>query len=281
MSVVWENSSDTIAISVRKASGNVTTMISPSFFQPALIARRQENIHNISAVVLEIGNIDTTNRRVSVTNWSDVEQKHLDGIGMRIIQKADFADIDLHSASRTNTFEPLTRSDPMSPLAISFADMLSRAWRTKMHELVFEHDAILQVGSSGTKFEVKLTRLEENAVVIVIRDVSERYRRFEAEKRFVFETTARQKDAEANRFTRHEVKNGLLAAIEICGNVREQVSEDFNLFQKGTKHDVLISEESVASRVESITELDRTLHEVLDIVLAETVRALAFFFLFI
>jgi len=270
MSVVWENSSDTIAISVRKASGNVTTMISPSFFQPALIARRQENIHNISAVVLEIGNIDTTNRRVSVTNWSDVEQKHLDGIGMRIIQKADFADIDLHSASRTNTFEPLTRSDPMSPLAISFADMLSRAWRTKMHELVFEHDAILQVGSSGTKFEVKLTRLEENAVVIVIRDVSERYRRFEAEKRFVFETTARQKDAEANRFTRHEVKNGLLAAIEICGNVREQVSEDFNLFQKGTKHDVLISEESVASRVESITELDRTLHEVLDIVLAET-----------
>jgi len=199
MSVVWENSSDTIAISVRKASGNVTTMISPSFFQPALIARQQENIENISAVVLEIGNIDTTNRRDSVTNWSKVEPRDLDGIGMRIIQKQDFADIDLHSASRTNQFEPLNRSDPMSPRAISFADMLSRAWRTKMHELVFEHDAILQAGSSGTKFEVKLTRLEENAVVIVVRDVSERYRRFEAEKRFVFETTARQKDAEFSK----------------------------------------------------------------------------------
>ena len=272
MSVVWENSSDTIAISVRKPSGNVTAMISPSFFQPALIARQQENIDIISAVVLEIGNIDRTSKRDSITNWSKVDPADLDVIGMRIIQKADFADIDLHSASRANTFEPLDRNDPMSPLAISFADMLSRAWKTKMDELVFEHDAILQAGSSRTKFEVKLTRLEENAIVIVVRDVSERYRRFEAEKRFVFETTARQKDAEANRFTRHEVKNGLLAAIEICGNVREQVSEDFNLFQKGVKHDILISEESVANRVESVTELDRTLHEVLDIVLAETVR---------
>mmetsp|Transcript_29734 Transcript_29734/g.46009 ORF Transcript_29734/g.46009 Transcript_29734/m.46009 type:complete len:1225 (-) Transcript_29734:27-3701(-) len=270
MSVVWENSSDTIAISVRKASGNVTTMISPSFFQPALIARQEENIDNISAVVLEISNIDTTNRKDSITDWSKVNAKDLKGVGMRIIQKADFADIDLHSATRTNKFEPLNRNDPMSPRAISFVDMLSRAWRTKMDEIVFEHDAILQAGSSRTKFEVKLTRLEENAVVIVVRDVSERYRRFEAEKRFVFETTARQKDAEANRFTRHEVKNGLLAAIEICGNVREQVSADFNLFQKGFKHDMLISEESVASRVENVTELDRTLHEVLDIVLAET-----------
>ena len=109
-----------------------------------------------------------------------------------------------------------------------------------------------------------------------MRDVSERYRRFEAEKRFVFETTARQKDAEANRFTRHEVKNGLLAAIEICGNVREQMSDDFSLFQKDVNHANLISEESVASRVESITELDRTLHEVLDIVLAETVSSVHF-----
>ena len=282
MSVVWENSSDTIAISVRKASGNVSTMISPSFFQPALIARQEVNIDNISAVLLEIGNINTTNnRRDSITDCSKVDPRDLNGIGIRIIQKADFADIDLHSARRTNKFEPLSRNDPMTPRAISFVDMLSRAWRTNMDELVFEHDAILQAGSSRTKFEVKLTRLEENAVVIVIRDVSERYRRFEAEKRFVFETTARQKDAEANRFTRHEVKNGLLAAIEICGNVREQISNDFNLFQKANMHDMLISEESVASRVENVAELDRTLHEVLDIVLAETVRVLRRFLVYV
>ena len=272
MSVVWENSSDTIAISVRKLSGNVTTMISPSFFQPALIARQQENFDSISAVLLEINELDTTSRRDSITDWSKLESRQLEGVGMRIIQKSDFADIDLHSATRANKFEPLNSNDPMSPRVKSFVDMLSRAWMTKMDELVFEHDAILRTAGSRTKFEVKLTRLEESAVVIVIRDVSERYRRFAAEKRFVFETTARQKDAEANRFTRHEVKNGLLAAIEICGNVREQLSDDFKLFQRGTKCDNIISEESVASKVENVTELDRTLHEVLDIVLAETVR---------
>ncbi len=282
MSVVWENSSDTIAISVKKASGNVSTMISPSFFQPSMTSRQEVNIDNVSAVLLEIGNINTTNYRGdSVTDCSKVNAIDLHGIGMKIIQKADFADIDLHSASRTKKFEPLKRNDPMTPRAISFVNMLSRAWRTNKDELVFEHDAILQAGNSRTKFEVKLTRLEENAVVIVIRDVSERYRRFEAEKRFVFETTARQKDAEANRFTRHEVKNGLLAAIEICGNVRDQISNDFNLFQKATTHDMLISEESVASRVEYVSELDRTLHEVLDIVLAETVRVLRSFLVYV
>lgn len=276
MSVVWENSSDTIAISVRKSSGSVTTMVSPSFFRQALISRQQENVDNISTVLLEINNIDAPNRRDSITTWSEVETKDLREIGMRIIQKADFADIDLHSATKASLFEPLDLDDPMSPRVIVFADILCRAWRTKMEELVFEHDAILPTGSSRTKFEVKSTRLEENAVVVVVRDVSERYRRFEAEKRFVFETTARQKDAEANRFTRHEVKNGLLAAIEICGNVREQMSDDFSLFQKDVKHRLLVSEESVASRVESITELDRTLHEVLDIVLAETVSSVHF-----
>lgn len=276
MSVVWENSSDTIAISVRKSSGSVTTMVSPSFFRQALISRQQENVDNISTVLLEINNIDAPNRRDSITTWSEVETKDLREIGMRIIQKADFADIDLHSATKASLFEPLDLDDPMSPRVIVFADILCRAWRTKMEELVFEHDAILPTGSSRTKFEVKSTRLEENAVVVVVRDVSERYRRFEAEKRFVFETTARQKDAEANRFTRHEVKNGLLAAIEICGNVREQMSDDFSLFQKDVKHRLLVSEESVASRVESITELDRTLHEVLDIVLAETVSSMHF-----
>lgn len=63
--------------------------------------------------------------------------------------------------------------------------------------------------------ETKITKLETIAVVIVLRDISERFQRFKAEKQLVIEVTERKKDAEANRFTRHEVKNGLLAAIWI------------------------------------------------------------------
>jgi phage terminase small subunit len=58
---------------------------------------------------------------------------------------------------------------------------------------------------------------------VVVRDVTERYRRFEAERRSA-ESLARQQDAQAiNRFTRHEVKNGLLAGIELCDSLHEFV----------------------------------------------------------
>jgi hypothetical protein len=48
----------------------------------------------------------------------------------------------------------------------------------------------------------------DNARIVVVRDVTERYRRFEAERR-AHASLARQQDAQAiNRFTRHEVKMG-------------------------------------------------------------------------
>ena len=74
--------------------------------------------------------------------------------------------------------------------------------------------------------EANVTRMEENSLIIVVRDISERFRRFEAEKRIVSETTARLKDEAANRFTKHEVKNGLLAAIGLCDSLREATAAE-------------------------------------------------------
>ena len=275
MSVVWENSSDTIAISVQTISGNITSMISPSFFREALIAKREE-LNDITAVVLEMDKPSINSRKDSFTNVSTrMELGDLTSVSMKIIYKEDFARLDLHSPVSKNIFNPLTRqgakkNDILSYQVIAFSDMLSRAWQTKRRETVFEHDVSPRAGSGPRiKFEVKVTKLEEHAIVVVIRDVSERYRRFEAEKRFVIETTARQKDAEANRFARHEIKNGILSAIEICSNIREQILTDFNKLQNAGSH--ITSQQSTSGRIESITELDMTLHEVLDIVLAETV----------
>jgi signal transduction histidine kinase len=62
--------------------------------------------------------------------------------------------------------------------------------------------------------EAKISKLaSSDSTLIVIRDISERFERFEAEKKLIEEKTARRKDFEANRFTRHEIKNGVLAAI--------------------------------------------------------------------
>ena len=48
-----------------------------------------------------------------------------------------------------------------------------------------------------------------------------RFRRFEAEKLALSEMTARKRDSEANRFTRHEVKNGLLASLGLCDGISD------------------------------------------------------------
>jgi hypothetical protein len=71
--------------------------------------------------------------------------------------------------------------------------------------------------------EVVGSRLaDSSAIVLVVRDVTDRVERHQAEKaliseiaekRLLRETVSRQKDEEANRFTRHEVKNGILVSI--------------------------------------------------------------------
>lgn len=71
--------------------------------------------------------------------------------------------------------------------------------------------------------EAKATAIESGGVLLVLRNVSERYQRFEVEKALLEEVIVRKKDAEAIRFTRHEVKNGLLAAIGIVDGLKEQM----------------------------------------------------------
>jgi hypothetical protein len=76
-----------------------------------------------------------------------------------------------------------------------------------------------QVDGEDLSCELKVSASMDNARIVVVRDVTERYRRFEAERRNM-ESLARQQDAQAiNRFTRHEVKNGLLVGIELCDSL--------------------------------------------------------------
>jgi len=66
--------------------------------------------------------------------------------------------------------------------------------------------------------EVHATPSEEG-LVICIRNVTDRVRLAEAEKEVLAAAIERQKDEEANRFTRHEVKNGVLAAMSQCDSL--------------------------------------------------------------
>jgi hypothetical protein len=258
MSCVWKSSSDCIAISMQKASGSTTSMASPSFFRPALIARKEDRMQDITAVILEHSNIASG-------TLADLSQTGgFPTTGIRIVRKDEFTGVDMHSS--TNVKESLEclgmDNEVVSSLVASFTEMLIIAWqktKSRSNEILFEHhDTIADDERMHKRYEIKVSRLEENTIVMVVRDVSERYRRFEAQKRFVYETAAREKDSRANRFTRHEVKNGLLGAIEICGTLREQ----------------LTSYSKLGVESESIIELDSLLHDVLDLILVDTVRPL-------
>lgn len=88
------------------------------------------------------------------------------------------------------------------------------------------------------------------------------------------------------RFVRHEVKNGLLAGIELCDTLRNSIDElekKLCRMQKGRRLDSTVSESDDGAASESsvdeqvsaeatrrhVEELDLMLHEVLDTVLAE------------
>ena len=87
MSVVWENSSDTIAILVQKVSGNVTSMLLPSFFRTALPAA---DVEDISAVILEHRDAELRGRRGCVTDVSRIQKRHLLDVGMKVVRKEEF-----------------------------------------------------------------------------------------------------------------------------------------------------------------------------------------------
>ena len=113
--------------------------------------------------------------------------------------------------------------------------------------------------------EIQLSMLESrgSSCVLTFRDISDRLKRFDVEKKLVKESTTRQKDQEANNFTRHEVKNGILAAIGLLDHLKEILQLDnMSMGSGGDPND----EEGP---VQSMAELDKTLRDIMDTILDE------------
>ena len=240
MSVVWECSSDVIALSVRGRHGTVTTMLSPTFLKLEGLHEKDTPM-GLKALIFEQPPSEFTNG--------------LDKLKV----KSEYTCVDILDGRRIYIKDPAFHKATQRGLW-SMRKLMVNAWNeTQRTEAIMIHSIELQNGES-VQCEGKLTRLEPNALVVVTRDISERYRRFEAEKRAVSELTARRKDAEANRFTRHEVKNGLLASIALCDTLKDTLC-------KGKLAKLSGADKRASAR--TVAELDTTLREVLDTVLAE------------
>ena len=181
MSVLWDKSSDVIVISVRH-SGNekVTSLISPSL-STLVGCEVPESVRDHKGVALLI----EYERKGSDPTKYPIEQ----------VYYVDSYNIPYGGMVRRALLAPV---DPASNIAKQARSIVVAAWNKSS-----EGDACLLThpleGSKGEECscEVKVSNHAEHSLVAIVRDVTERYRRFEAERRAHAETLARQKDAQS------------------------------------------------------------------------------------
>ena len=308
MSVVWDSSSDVIVVSVRGAGGGITTMVSPTYVS---IFRREGRKDGGKDNDDHNGDSSSEKRNGLVFEFHPRDYATADGGGgvpsSLQVHDLEFTGLQSGGVSRAAAEIVRTGEGKLDEGMASLVELVFRAWNLSADRItrsggdgrsssasavtaVVPDDVIIspRLNSSDPagRWEAKITRLRDSALVMVLRDTSERSRRFEAEKKYVSESTARAKDAEANRFTRHEVKNGLLSAIGLCDSFGDSLQKIMDL-QQGIEaakaavaragdeaHLTIDAPDDVVPVVDPSTtvclhELDRTLNEVLHMVLAD------------
>jgi hypothetical protein len=283
MSAVWASSSDVIVFCA-KNNDIVSARISPSFLK----------ILGSSADTL---GFDITNE-VSLVLEIDQSQDLFSVVAMdldRPVMRSDLSSVsyDLNTRSfRISKADDLNAPEVnlarMAKLAID-AVTLAPALLDRINPTKF----VAEVGrkgdlSSEMSCEVNISLLEGRSCVLTLRDISERLHRFQVEKRLVKEVTSRKKDEEANRFTRHEVKNALLAAMGILDHLKELMQRSNVLPKRNTDEKSMFLLSDNAPMVfmdmggdddttspqtkeveEAFNELDTTLKDVMDTILDE------------
>lgn len=102
------------------------------------------------------------------------------------------------------------------------------AWERRTSREVYEDDdgdgsshlsrRIVEVGAS-------MHDALNGSLVVVVRDVTDRIERQQAEKEAIYLAAARERDEEANRFTRHEVKTSVIGALKQVDSIRSYHEE--------------------------------------------------------
>lgn len=187
MSVLWDTSSDVIIISVR-SEDKVTSMISPSFAN--LIGEQLPEdceARRAMALLLEI------ERQVTDENPQ--------GERLSQVTNAFYIDSSTIPGGTTLRDSMLAEVANDSPKAIRASGMVEASWNriAKAEDkssllMMYPFDT---VQGEECQAEIKVSRHASNALIAVVRDVTERYRRFEAERRAHAEALARQKDAQS------------------------------------------------------------------------------------
>jgi len=208
MSVVWECSSDVVAISVKGWNGTVTTMLSPTFLKlegvedkrvKAIVFEQEEQEFSNYILKKQMSEENGTNENIAELDLSKYGHSRrfgaLERDKSKLNQEQELREGSLRRlyCMEFNAGRKICIRDPdvnsaIMPALDSIADLIVKSWTAGQDELLLMHDLIGRCNTT-IQCEANVTKLESNALVVVVRDISERFKLFEAEKKAIFEIT--------------------------------------------------------------------------------------------
>jgi hypothetical protein len=191
MNVLWDSSSDVIIISVRYAD-KITSMLSPSY--PKLVGATVPSDlrgRKTTALMLE----------TELASSGDKNPQDEPPLTKTTANYVDSSEMPYGSVSRQTVLHKLNISEPEVMEAVG---LVSSVWNrfAKSDNVDSDPSSLVvyplqRVVGGKRKLEIKVSHHTSNSIIAVVRDVTERYRRFEAERRAHAEALARQRDAQS------------------------------------------------------------------------------------
>jgi hypothetical protein len=276
MCAVWESSSDVIVF-CGQSEGRITARISPAFLKMVGLATGRLPFLDRGDVslVLEI----LPEKGIFYIFAIDLS---------KAVTREDAAKIKMslkaEKRNLTCALDNMSTDDKNVAIMARLAVKACAMKGDKGVEHSFMEDLFTRNESgqeSKVRCEARIAKLDQDSSIIIFRDISDRLQRFESEKHFETLQAIRKKDEEANRFTRHEVKNGILAAMGLLDHLRESMAhsnvEELNyeadLPRRVSETDIPSSDElAPAAAIDlrgSFDEIENTLTDILDTVLDE------------
>jgi hypothetical protein len=258
MTAVWGASSDVIVFCVMNED-QVSARISPAFMQslgiyPMKLGAAQDagDVSLVLEIMLQENAVYVFAMDLAKPVTRSEASQFNDHVKAR---KYDLSDLEGKTIDELNVLR-------MAHLAIESCNTKPTIKKTNLVKKFMKRDGDKE---KEVPCEIQLSMLEGRGTscVLTFRDISDRLKRFDAEKKLVKESTTRQKDQEANNFTRHEVKNGILAAIGLLDHLKEILNfDDMSIGPAGDPNDE-------DGPFQSIAELDKTLRDIMDTILDE------------
>jgi len=220
MTCVWESSSDAIALCVR-GKETINAVVSPTFLH--LGNQNAESDSTKVALLFEVtpqpNRQNKPKHRIAAMAMATLGKKQSP---ISPISLSEFINDDVDSVDQRNI--------------ASMAKLLAKAWHFTSQESLIMHDLYGETSTGELRTiqcEAKITKLANDAVVVVLRDISERFHRFETEKQLIVAVTERKKDSEASRFARDEVKDSLEAAIGMVDSIKNTMESPNGMEMNG------------------------------------------------